>query len=58
MKLIIFSVTSQAAVKMGIGLTYYDSHINTYCVTYLGLHSLALPVFGSFQYLTLACKHL
>ena len=27
-------------------------------VDYLGLHSLALPVFGSFRYLTLACKHL
>ena len=25
-------------------------------VTYLGLQSLALPVFGSFRYLTLACK--
>ena len=24
----------------------------------LSLHSLALPVFGSFRYLTLACKHL
>ena len=33
--------------------------LHLFLVTYLGLYSLALPVFGSFRYLTLtlACKH-
>ena len=30
------------------------SKLHLFLVTYLGLHSLALPVFGSFRYLTLA----
>ena len=30
------------------------SKLRLFLVTYLGLHSLALPVFGSFRYLTLA----
>ena len=29
------------------------SKLHLFLVTYLGLHSLALPVFGSFRYLTL-----
>ena len=37
---------------------YQMSKLHLFLVTYLGLHSLALPVFGSFRYLTLACKHL
>ena len=34
------------------------SKLHLFLVNYLGLHYLALPVFGSFRYLTLACKHL
>ena len=34
------------------------SKLHLFLVTYLGLHYLALPVFGSFRYLTLACEHL
>ena len=34
------------------------SKLHLFLLTYLGLHSLALPVFGSFRYLTLACKYI
>ena len=45
-------------VCMYICIPYQMSKLHLFLVTYLGLHSLALPVFGSFRYLTLACKHL
>ena len=41
-----------------VGNSLSNVQIAFILMTYLGLHCLALPVFGSFRYLTLACKDL